>query len=216
MSIILASSPDDCEHNTSKRSFEVAGKGCRKKLLLILSSGFGLVLFLILLIWMILHPSKPKFTLKEVDIYQFNLSDPHLLNCLIQLTLQTENPNSKVGIYYDEIRVSALYKGQQITSDSSIPPFYQGSRDNNLLTASLVANQLPVDSSLGYEVGRDQNEGKITLSMRINGRIRWKVGTWVSRRYQLNANCYVEIDFGAHNPITPSTTNQGSRCSTSL
>ncbi|XP_042482557.1 NDR1/HIN1-like protein 26 [Macadamia integrifolia] len=156
---------------------------------------FFSVFSLIFLVWLILRPSKPEFYLKEADIYQLDVTAPHLLNSSIQVTMVTMNPNKKVGVYHDQLQVYASYKGQQITLYTSLPPFYQGHEDSNLLTASLVGLGLPVAPSLGYEVGRDQTAGSLVLSLKVNGRLRWKVWTWVSGRYRFNVDCVAIIAF---------------------
>ncbi|XP_052184769.1 NDR1/HIN1-like protein 26 [Diospyros lotus] len=189
-----------------------------KKLVFAFSTFFLSFLSLILLVWLILHPSKPRFSLQEVGITQLNLSaGSHLLNSSIQLTLLCTNPNKKVGVYFDELQVYASYKGQQITSHTRLPPFYQGHEETNLLTASLAGTGLPVTSSFGYEVGRDQTTtGKLVLSVKADGRLRWKVGTWVSGRYRFNVNCVSILDFGATIPSGPLISKQGSRCSATI
>ncbi|KAL5538108.1 hypothetical protein UlMin_045296 [Ulmus minor] len=184
-----------------------------KKLFFAFSTLFTTLLSLILIIYLILKPTKPEFSLNQADIYQLNLSNSHLLNSSIQLTLFSKNPNQKVGIFYDELQVYASYKGQQITLYTSLPPFYQGHQDSNLLTASLVGNGLPVAPSFGYEVGRDQTAGRLVLNLKVNGRLRWKVGTWVSGRYRLNVNCVAIIPFGSSSPLS---SKQGTQCSTSV
>ncbi|KAH7538324.1 NDR1/HIN1-like protein 26 [Ziziphus jujuba] len=210
MSQFYTKSPKHC----GKQGFNV--DKLYKKLFFGFSVLLTSILALIFLIWLILHPSKPQFSLKEVDIYQLNLSGSHLLNSSIQLTLLSKNPNQKVGIYYDDLQVYAAYKGQQITMYSSLPPFYQGHQDSNLLTASLVGSGLPVAPSFGYEVGRDQTAGRLVLNLRVNGRIRWKVGTWVSGRYRLNVNCVAVMAFGPTIPTGPLISRQGTECSTSI
>lgn len=211
MSRVFSKSPKHC---ADKQGFSI--KKHHKKFFCIFSSIFTSILSLILLLWLILHPSKPEFTLKEADIYQLNLSGSHLLNSSMQFTFLSKNPNEKVGIYYDQIQIYAAYKGQQITVDTSLPPFYQGHKDSNLLTASLVGTGLPVAPSFGYEVGRDQTAGKFVLNVKMNGKLRWKVGTWVSGHYRFNVNCVAVLPFGPTLPTPPLTSNQGSLCSTSV
>ncbi|XP_027338863.1 NDR1/HIN1-like protein 26 [Abrus precatorius] len=210
MSKIEIKSPKDC---ASKQGLRIERN--YKKLFFAFSAFFTSILLLILLIWLILHPAKPQFSLKEVDIYQLNLSGPSL-NSSIQLTLLSKNPNQKVGIYYDEFQVYATYKGQQITGDTPVPPFYQGQEESNLLTASLVGNGLPVAPSLSYEVGRDQTIGRLVLNLKVIGKLRWKVGTWVSGRYRFNVNCFTIMAFGPSMPAGPLTSNQGAQCSTTI
>ncbi|KAF5743431.1 hypothetical protein HS088_TW08G00012 [Tripterygium wilfordii] len=189
-----------------------------KKLFFTISALFTSILSIILLVWLILHPDKPQFSLQQADIYKLNLSaGTHLLNSSIQLTLLAKNPNQKVGIYYDELQVYATYKGQQITVYTSLPPFYQGHQDTSLLTASLVGTGLPVAPALGYEVGRDQTAGKLVVNMKVNGRLRWKVGSWVSGRYRVNVDCVAVMAFGPTLPTgVPLSSKQGTHCSTTV
>ncbi|CAL0319575.1 unnamed protein product [Lupinus luteus] len=186
-----------------------------KKLLFPFSAIFTTLILLILLIYLILHPSKPQFSLTQVDIYQLNLSGPKL-NSSVQLILLSKNPNQKVGIYYDEFQVYASYKGQQITGETSVPPFYQSNEESNLLTASLVGNGVPVAPSIGYEVGRDQSSGRLVLNLKVNGKLRWKVGTWVTGHYRFNVNCVSFMAFGPTTTSNPMSSNQGAHCSTTI
>ncbi|KAF7849892.1 hypothetical protein BT93_L0162 [Corymbia citriodora subsp. variegata] len=188
-----------------------------KKLFFAFSTLFTTLLSLILLIYLLLHPTKPRFSLQQAQIYQLNLStNPQLINSSIQLTLVATNPNTKVGIYYDGLQVYVAYKGQQITLHSPLPPFYQGHQDTNLLTASLMGTSIPVAPSFGYEVDRDQSAGKLAITVKANGKIRWKVGTWVSGNYPIIVNCVAVMDFGPAIPTGPLSSKQGSQCSTSL
>ncbi|KAF7849894.1 hypothetical protein BT93_L0164 [Corymbia citriodora subsp. variegata] len=175
-----------------------------KKLFFAFSTLFTTLLSLILLIYLLLHPTKPRFSLQQAQIYQLNLStNPQLINSSIQLTLVATNPNTKVGIYYDGLQVYVAYKGQQITLHSPLPPFYQGYQDTNLLTASLMGTSIP-------------SAGKLAITVRANGKIRWKVGTWVSGNYPIIVNCVAVMDFGPAIPTGPLSSKQGSQCSTSL
>lgn len=211
MSQITIKSPKHC---ATKQALKIERN--YKKIFFSFSAFFTTILLLILLIYLLLHPSKPQFSLKQVDIYQINLSGPYL-NSSITLTLNSNNPNQKVSIYYDELFVYATYKGQQITGDSFIPPFYQDKQESNLLSASLVGNRLPVSPSLGYEIGRDQTSGRLVLNLKANGKLRWKVGTWVSGRYRFNVNCVSVMAFGFPSfNGAPLTSKQGAQCSTTI
>lgn len=215
MSQIHEISPKHCG---GKQGFCVDKKFRRfnKKLFYTFSTFLLSLSALIFLVWLLLHPTKPLFSLKQADVYQLNLSSPHLLNSSIQATLLSTNPNKKVGIYYDILQVYVSYKAQQITLHTSLPPFYQAHEETNLLSASLSGYGLPVAPSFGYEVGRDQIAGNLVLNLKGNGCLRWKVGTWVSGRYRFNINCVAIIPFGPYIPTGPLTTKQGTQCSTTL
>ncbi|XP_074319012.1 NDR1/HIN1-like protein 26 [Silene latifolia] len=212
MSQIDIRSPKHC----AKKGFHFNFKFLNNKLFKILLTLTFSLLSLFLLLWFILHPSKPEFILQEIDVYQLNFSSTYLLNSSIGITLESRNPNQRVGIYYDELHAHATYKKQQITLDTFIPQFYQGNQDSDLLSASLIGNGLPIPPSLGYEVGRDQAAGKLVLRVTIKGIIRWKVATWVSGRYMLNVNCVTILPLGPLNPMGSLSSKQGTQCSTKI
>ncbi|GMH08824.1 hypothetical protein Nepgr_010664 [Nepenthes gracilis] len=189
-----------------------------KKLVYTISTFLLSFISLVLLVWLVLHPSKPRFSLREVDVYQLNLSAPHLLTSSIDITIESKNPNQRVGIYYDQLQAYASYRGQQITAHAQLPAFYQGIQDRNLLSASLKGDGIPVAPSFGYEVGRDQVAGKLVVALRLDGQLRWKVGTWVSGRYRINVNCVAVLPLGATDRISTSPINsgQGTSCSTTI
>lgn len=210
MSKITEKSPKHCANKETINFHKF-----NKKLWFYLSTLLLSILSLIFLVWLILHPTKPQFSLKEADLNQLNLAGPSLLNSSIQLTLLSINPNKKVGIYYDEFLLYASYKGQKITPETSISPFYQEHEETNLLSASLIGNQQPVAPSFAYEVQRDQGTGKMALNFKVMGRLRWKVGTWVSGRYRFVVNCITIMPLG-NIPSPPLRSKQGSRCSTTI
>ncbi|CAI8598628.1 unnamed protein product [Vicia faba] len=208
MSVITIQSPKHC---ATKQVLKIERN--YKKILFAFSTFFTTILLLILLIYFILKPSKPQFSLQELDIYQLNLTGP-ILNSSIQLTLLSKNPNQKVSIYYDEFQVYATYKNQQITTDSFLPPFYQGQQETNLLSSSLIGNALPVAPSIGYQMGHDQASGRLVLNLKVNGKLRWKIGTWVSGRYRFNVNCVSVTAFGIGTSMNVPLPPMTSQCST--
>ncbi|WOL00485.1 hypothetical protein Cni_G09198 [Canna indica] len=120
MSLLVAATPKDC----SKQGLRFPK--LNKKLLYTVSSLHISLLFLIFLLSLTLHPSKPEFYLKDTAVYQlalFAAPASRLLNSTIQTIIVSCNPNSRVGIYYDWLRTYTAYKGQQITADAVLPPF---------------------------------------------------------------------------------------------
>ncbi|XP_010520936.1 PREDICTED: NDR1/HIN1-like protein 12 [Tarenaya hassleriana] len=211
MSLISETSPKHC----AKKGLSIEKR--HKKLFFTFSTLFTTLLFIIFLLWLTLHPTKPNFSLTQADIYQLNLSAPtHLLNSSIQLTLFSKNPNKKVGIYYDRLLVYAAYRGQQITPETLLPPFYQSHEESNLLTAFLEGNGLPVAPSFGYQVGHDRTNGKLVMGLKLDGKLRWRVGTWVSGAYRFNVDCVALVAFGPYISTAPLASIQGTRCSTTI
>ncbi|KAM0942856.1 hypothetical protein DsansV1_C14g0131801 [Dioscorea sansibarensis] len=207
MSRLLVSSPEHC----ANKGLNI--KKLNKKILYGLSTFFSIFSLLLLVYYFILHPSNPQFYLKNTNVYQLTT----LSNSTIDITLMSKNPNSHVGIFYDKLDVYTTYKGEQITDVSELPPFFQGQEETSFLSTSMQGNGMTVSTSLGYEFGRDQSSGKLLLGVKLDGRLQWKVGLWVSGRYPLHVSCTVVINFrlGGNAGILSSSA-QGTQCSTSV
>ncbi|KAK6129371.1 hypothetical protein DH2020_036887 [Rehmannia glutinosa] len=213
MSRITEKSPKDCATKQSLTKFNKLNK----KLLIYLSTFFLTLLSFIFLVWLILHPTKPQFSLKQADINQLNLSRPsNILNSSIHLTIQSNNPNKRVGIYYDEFLIHASYKGQIITQDTFLSPFYEDHEETNIQSLILIGNQQFVGPSLGYQVVNDQRTGKLGLNFRILGKLRWKLGNWVSGKHDFSANCVTVIPFGDRFSSPFMSSIQGTECSATI
>ncbi|KAL7127073.1 hypothetical protein ABFS83_14G230100 [Erythranthe nasuta] len=182
----------DCGHNEDNR------KKLYRRLFAAALGFTAAVLFTILLVWLILRPSKPHFILQEATVYAFNLTATNLLTANFQITLSSRNPNGRIGIYYDKIDVYAAYRSQQITIPTLLPPSYQGHKDTTVWSPFLGGGAaVPVAPYLAASLKEDgSSAGTVMVNVRVDGRIRWKVGSFVSGKYRLNVNCPAYINFG--------------------
>ncbi|XP_004487461.1 NDR1/HIN1-like protein 1 [Cicer arietinum] len=159
------------------------------------------ILFVVFLIWIILRPTKPRFVLQDATVFAFNLSStdeppspttpitPNTLTLTIQATLSSINPNSKIGIYYHKLDAYVSYRGQQISLATQLPQTYQGHRDITVWSPLLYGVGVPVSPYLSEILRQDQLSGGVLVNVKVNGRVKWKVGTWVSGRYHIDVNC---------------------------
>jgi hypothetical protein len=162
-----------------------------------------IILLIILLVWAILQPTKPKFILQDATVYAFNVSSPNLLTSSFQVTISSRNPNDKIGIYYDRLDVYAIYRNQQITLRTQLPPTYQGHKDINVWSPEIYGNAVPVSPYNAESLSQDQSSGTVLVLIKIDGRVRWKVGTFISGKYHLYVKCPAYITFGTRsNGIT--------------
>ncbi|CAK9184682.1 unnamed protein product [Ilex paraguariensis] len=157
------------------------------------------VLFIILLVWLILRPTKPRFVLIDATVYTFNVSAPNFLTSYLQITLSSRNPNDRIGIYYEKLDIYATYRGQQITLPTLLPTTYQGHKDVTVWSPYLFGNAVPVAPYLSVSLGQDQMAGTVLMNIRVDGRVKWKVGTFISGRYRLYVNCPAYFNFGNKN-----------------
>jgi hypothetical protein len=182
----------------------MSGKSCsshshchshRKKLYKLIAYGvlafIVVVLLVVFLLWVILRPTKPTFVLQDATLNSFNLSTsaPSTLSTNIQITIASRNPNDRIGIYYQDVKVSASYRNQRVTPSTWLPASYQGHRDVDVWSPFLVGNDVPLAPYLVSSLNQDLNTGMVLINIKVDGKLKWKVGTWTSGEYYLNANC---------------------------
>lgn len=181
------------------------GCGCRwsckikkkyRKILIGLGLFILLIALLILIIWLVLRPTKPKYYLQDLIVYNLNLTGPALLSATLQATLQSHNPNGRIGIYYDKLDVYAIYKGQQITIPAVLPIQYQGHDDVSIWSPYLYGIDVPLAPYLEVALTQDEAAGYVLINVRVHGRLRWKVGTWISGNYHIDVNCPAFLTVG--------------------
>ncbi|WOL04521.1 hypothetical protein Cni_G13242 [Canna indica] len=185
-----------------KDSCHIHGTCKRHKLYRRLFAAFLLLLILvalvILIIWLVLRPTKPKYYLQDASVAHLNLSYAGLLTSVIQVTISSRNPNDRIGIYYDRLVTYAQYQGQQITASTLLPTGYQGHNDVTVWSPYLYGAAVPLAPYLADAISQDLHAGYLLLYVRVDGQLRWKVGTWTSGTYHIHVKCpaFLALDSG--------------------
>lgn len=156
-----------------------------------------IILLTILLIWAILRPTKPTFILLDATIYAFNATQPNFLTTNFQVTLSSRNPNDHIGVYYDRLDTYITYRSQQITYRTAIPPSYQGHKEFDVWSPFVYGTDVPVAPFNYVSLSQDQSNGNMFVTVKIDGRVRWKVGAFISGHYHLHVRCPAFISLGS-------------------
>lgn len=167
-----------------------------RKILIGLGFFILLVALVILIIYLVLRPTKPRYYLEDLIVYNLNLTGSAFLSATLQATLKSHNPNDRIGIYYDKLDVYASYKGQQITIPTELPIQYQGHDDVSVWSPYLYGTDVPLAPYLTVALTQDEAAGYVLIDIRVHGRLRWKVGTWISGNYHIDVNCPAFLTVG--------------------
>ncbi|XP_062204747.1 NDR1/HIN1-like protein 1 [Phragmites australis] len=164
-------------------------RSCRGLFAILL--GLALIVGIIaLIVYLVLRPTHPRFFLQDASLRQLDLSNSSgVLSTSIQVTIASRNPNDRVGVYYDRLDVYTSYKYQQITVAASLPPVYQGHGDVDVWSPVLSGPSVPFAPYLAHALSQDCQAGYLILQVKIDGRVRWKVGSWISGHYHLFVTC---------------------------
>ncbi|XP_078172688.1 NDR1/HIN1-like protein 1 [Carex rostrata] len=164
------------------------------------------ILLIILIVYLVLRPTKPKFYLQNLHLIKLNSSPatntPPTLTINLQATLASRNPNSRIGIYYSSLNTYVTYRDEPVTVPVSLPPVYEGHKDVSVWSPVLYGSGVPVDPYIANAIAQDQAAGVLLLHVKVDGRVKWKVGTWTSGHYHLWVNCPIFVSPSNGNPLT--------------
>ncbi|VVA97258.1 unnamed protein product [Arabis nemorensis] len=138
-----------------------------------------------LVLWLIFRPNAVKFYVTDANLIRFNL-DPNNnsnLHYNLDLNFTIRNPNQRVGIYYDEIKVSGYY-GDQRFGTVDVSPFYQGHKNTTVIGTKIEGQNLVV---LGDRARSDLKEDEKSGVYRIDAKLMMRVWFkfWVVKSWKL-------------------------------
>lgn len=177
-----------------------------------------------LVLYLVLQPKSPQFSVTDAHISVFNLSATPLqsapspdaivyLQADVTFTIQAQNPNKKIGIYYDSVDVTLFYDGASI-GNGSLPAFYQGFQNTTQLELEMKGQDVPLTQSIGtlLESELNNSSSSIPLQVKTITQVRVSVGSWKSGDSKFEVDCDVQIS----NPTAGSVRLLSKTCSFKL
>ncbi|GMG98416.1 hypothetical protein Nepgr_000256 [Nepenthes gracilis] len=167
---------------------------------------FGVVLFIM---WLVLRPRVPRFSVISLSVSQFNVSSSSQISGNWNVLFTVSNPNDKLHAYYDTIETYVFYQSQ-LLAQNELAPFDQGTKSQTNLTAKLVAASAYVDGKALSGINEDRSHGSVTFNLRILALVRFKAGSWRARRRLLRVSC-VNLSVGVSSNSSNGTLTGGPR-----
>ncbi|XP_010912375.1 NDR1/HIN1-like protein 10 [Elaeis guineensis] len=190
-----------------------------RRLLAIAVAFFLLMGLATLIIWLVLRPRLPAFAVSSASVSAFNFSAPQqLLSSDFDISLSVQNPNHKMGIYYDSVEAAVLYGSDNI-ADTSLPPFYQAKGNATTVRAHLVAaaEYVEDDVAKGIAADRGRNDGVVNFHVSVWAWVRFNAGAWRTRRHLMRVYCEdVSIGFKNGTATVGSLVGSPKRCEVDL
>lgn len=135
------------------------------------------ILLIILIVYLVLRPTKPKFYLQNLHLIKLNSSPatntPPTLTINLQATLASRNPNSRIGIYYSSLDTYVTYRDEPVTVPVSLPPVYEGHKDVSVWSPVLYGSGVPVDPYIANAIAQDQAAGVLLLHVKVTPSISY-------------------------------------------
>ncbi|RWR85244.1 NDR1/HIN1-Like protein 3-like protein [Cinnamomum micranthum f. kanehirae] len=185
--------PKQSYHRPGRGSGLCCGPCCILSALLKLIITIIVVLgIIVLVLWLVLRPSKVKVYVENASLTQFNLTD-NTLYYNLTLDMSVRNPNKRVGIYYDRLEATAYYDENRFAY-TTLPSFYQGHKNTSMLYPVFSGESVVALGSSGVaDFNQDKSQGSFDIFVRVNLRIRFKVGPIKTNRYKPKFECDLKL-----------------------
>ncbi|XP_043691529.1 NDR1/HIN1-like protein 10 [Telopea speciosissima] len=150
--------------------------------------------------WLVLRPRVPEFQLDSASVSSFNVSSSDL-TANWDLAFTVRNPNKKLIVFYDSFDGYVFYGRAQL-AETSLPPFYQGKRNQTTVQAKFAAASTYVNDYVASSIAADRSQGAVSFNVRLVTWVRFKSGLWRTRRHWMSVLCRnVRVSFSSNSRV---------------
>ncbi|XP_010243135.1 PREDICTED: protein YLS9-like [Nelumbo nucifera] len=162
----------------------------------------GLLALLIFLIaiaagvfYLVVRPKIPSYSVEDVSIKGFNLTltDP-TISPVFNVTVRAENPNKKIGIYYETGSYVAVSYTDVKLCNGALPAFFQPSKNVTVFATELKGSDLRLSSQVHATLTQEQKLGKIPLGLYLKVPVRVKVGSVKTWTITVKVHCDITVN----------------------
>ncbi|GMI78874.1 NDR1/HIN1-like 25 [Hibiscus trionum] len=167
-----------------------------------------IVLLLIILgatvgfLYLAFRPKLPNYSIDSLRISDLRLNFDMTLYAKFDVKITANNPNKKIGIYYEKGgRLSVWYTNSKLC-EGSLPKFYQGHQNITKLDVVLTG-QAESGSTLMSALQQQQQTGQIPLDLKVHAPVAVKLGKLKMRKVKILGECKLVVDsLSANNVIS--------------
>ncbi|CAK9322992.1 unnamed protein product [Citrullus colocynthis] len=158
---------------------------------------FGVIFgFSVLILWLVFITHKIKFNVTDATLTQFNFTNNNTqLHYDLGVYFSIRNPNGQVGIYYDTIEATTIYKDQNFDT-RLLTPFYQTPKTTSLLRGRFEGQQLVVIANDKVsEFNSEKLSGVYSIDVKFRLSLRLKFGLYKIIRVRPKVGCGFKVPF---------------------
>ncbi|XP_002976870.2 NDR1/HIN1-like protein 6 [Selaginella moellendorffii] len=146
-----------------------------------------------LVIWLVLRPKAPKYTVQDVRINALNVtSGSRSVDTDIVLGIRAENPNKRITIKYGGIHTRVFFLGTQIGA-GSIAPFTQPRRNVTVVSAPIRGSGVLVSQPTASSLRASVDRSSIPLVVDVNVRAKIKTGSASTFWFRVRVRCAIRV-----------------------
>jgi hypothetical protein len=162
---------------------------CLCSILVSLAVALGII---VLVLYLIFKPHMIAATVDSASLAQFSLSSSSTLTYDLNVTMTVRNPNTRVGLYYDDVQSLAYYKDQRF-GYVPLDAFYQGTKASTELSPEFNGTHLLLGDATAAEFRQDQSAGNFAVNVDLDAKLRIKVWAFKVRGPKAKITCDLSV-----------------------
>lgn len=173
------------------------------------------------LLWLILRPRIPDFSVSSATVSSFNLSSPSdadpRMSSSFDIALSISNPNEKIKIWYGALAVAVGYD-DYILAETTLPPFDQEKGNFTTLRATLEAAGDYVGTDVATGMSDDRASGdSMVFQVLVESWIWFKMRLWRTSGTMMRVHCRdIRIAFANKTASSGSMVGPAKKCQVKL
>lgn len=146
--------------------------------------------------YLVFRPKSPKYSVDGVSINGLNLTSPSsVVSPRLDVEVTADNPNDKIGIYYEKGSSVEVYYKDVSLCDGVLPHFYQPRNNVTVFKTALKGSSIELTSSVRNELVAAQTSGKtVPLKVNLKVPVRIKVGSVKTWTIKVKVRCDLTVD----------------------
>ncbi|XP_050369706.1 NDR1/HIN1-like protein 13 [Argentina anserina] len=160
---------------------------------LLLLSAIAAVVF-----YLVVRPESPNYSVQKISFKGFNLtaasSPSSTVPQQVDVAVRAENPNRKMGIYYErDSSANVVYTDIKLC-DGALPAFYQPPKNVTELETALTGTGIRLTSAAREGLVEAQRQGMVALKLHVRAPARIKVGSIKSWKITVKVDCGITVN----------------------
>ncbi|GMH07131.1 hypothetical protein Nepgr_008971 [Nepenthes gracilis] len=145
--------------------------------------------------YLIYQPKSPAYSVDSISIRGINLtSSAATISPAFNVTLRAENPNGKLGIYYEEGSSVSIYHNDVEFSHGALPAFYQSPENVTMVSTELIQPAIVLSRSARESLLTEQQSGKVPLNMNVEMPAKIQIGAVTTWTVNVKLSCAVTVN----------------------
>jgi len=145
------------------------------------------------IIYAVFRPKIPTFNVETLTVTRFDVNTTSMtVTDAFEVQVTAENPNRRIGVYYDGGEVKTFFNGTELCS-GAFPALYQGHR-TTVRPLITLQGETRLDSAVAAQLVQQQQAGFVPLTVNARVPIRIKFGALKLWKMTGKARCDLVVD----------------------